>query len=320
MTDVRLSHVVRGMFAVLALTTAATGCAVKANQTADELAAPAQTRENAQVYLDAPLQISSRWWLSRQVAETPESDDPTERAAAEVLQIFFGSDSADAMVSVSTGAARVFAEFMSVMEAVSGRHPMEEVIMQQVPRVAEGRSTPDVLVEGVITEDRSTGAGTANRTTFDQFVMILNSGAQPKLVDFQRDGTWISELVAPGDSVEPVGTDSGTAHVVAILRSALGRYMVAGTIDGAVAGRWSLREARLESNAGGQAASLTFSEVGVAGAGGSTPFLITFDDQGLSRHGARLILPSIGTMSQGDLVFQMPSLGTSRDGEDVSSG
>lgn len=312
MTEARSRQVVRGILAVLVLATAATGCATKANGAADESAESARTTPgNTEVYPDAPREVSSRWWLSRRVAETPESDDPVERAAGEVLQIFFGSDSADAMVSVSIGAARVFAEFMSVMEAVSGRHPLEEVILQQVPRVAEGQSTSEVLFEAEITEDRSTGSGQASRTTFDQFVMRLNSDVRFQLVDFRRDGIWISELVVPGDSVEPVGTDSGAVRIVAIMRSPLGRYMIAGMITGTGVDRWALHDARLESTDGSREARTSFSEVGIAGADGAAPFLMTFDDHGLSEQGARLILPSLGTVSQRALVFQVPPLGDS---------
>lgn len=312
MTKARSRRINRGILTLLALATAviATGCATKANGATAPLTVSTQTiSRDTRVYPDAAREISPRWWLARRVDEAPKSDDPAERAATEVLQTFFGSDSADAMLSVSTGAARVFAEFMSVMEAVSGQHPMEEVILQQVPRVADGQRTSEVLFEAEITEDRSTGSGQANRTTFDQFVMELNSNLQFQLVDFQRNGTWISNLVVPGDSVEPVGTDSGAVRIVAVVRSSLGRYMIAGEITRAGVDRWALRDARLVPNDRSRDIETSFSEVGPPGPEDVAPFLITFDDHGLSEQGVRLILPSLSVASQPTLVFQVPPLG-----------
>jgi hypothetical protein len=310
--------------AALLLITVITGCTTSATGTAsgvtDATHNAARTNGDTPVYPDAPREITPRWWLAPDVAEAPDSGDPEERAAAQVLQSYFGSDSAKAMAPVSIGPARVFAEFMIVMEAISGHHPMEEMISRRVPRIVDRQRLHDLLIDGEITEDRSTGSGRANRTTFDQFVVRAGSDGQLRMVDFRRDGRWISELVATGDDVEFVGTGNGTVRIVAVMRSTLGRYMVAGVIAGIAAERWSLHDVRLESIDGEQKASESFSEVGASDSADSAPFLITFDDGGLADHGARLILPPLDTMSQQDLVFEIPPLGVPRDGGDVSGG
>lgn len=263
-------------------------------------------------YPDAPLEITARWWLAPDVAAALPSDDPQERAAARVLQSFFGSDSAGAMLAVAVGPARVFAEFMIVMEEISGRHPMEEVTSRRVPRVADRRLFPELLIDGEITEDRSTGSGNANRTTYDQFVMRSGADGQLRLVDFRRDGEWISDLEASGADVESAG--NGAVRIVAVVRSPLGRYMVAGMIGGIAVARWSLGDARLESIDGSRQAAESFSEVGVSDPGNPTPFLITFVDGGLGDDGARLILPPLDADSPRDLSFELPPLGVPRDG------
>ncbi len=311
MIDARRGHMSRCATAALLLMTVITGCATRDTAPADG---------DGAAYPDAPREITPRWWLAPDVAEAPDSGDPEERAAAQVLQSFFGGDSAKAMTPVSIGPARVFAEFMIVMEAISGHHPMEEMISRRVPRIVDRQRLHDLLINGEITEDRSTGSGRANRTTFDQFVVRAGSDGQLHLVDFRRDGRWISELVATGDDVESVGTGNGTVRIVAVIRSTLGRYMVVGVIVGIAAGRWSLRDARLESIDGEQEAAVSFSEVGASDSADSAPFLITFDDGGLADHGARLVLPPLDAVSQQDLVFEIPPLGVPRDGDDVSGG
>ena len=320
MTDARRGHVGRWAPFLLFLVTVLAGCTTSVTRVAggvtDTTHTTASTSAVAAGYPDAPHKVTSRWWLAPDVAEAPDSSDPQERAAAQVLQSFFGSDSAEAMAPVSVGPARIFADFMIVMEAISGRHPMEEVVSRQVPRVVDREHFPDLVIDGEITEDRSTGSGTANRTTFDQFIMRSGSDGQLRLVDFRRDGTWISELVAADDNVEPVG--NGTVRIVAVMRSTIGRYMVAGQIDGIAATRWSLRDARLESIDGEQDAGESFSEVGGNDPSGSAPFLITFDDGGLADNGAKLILPPLDGTSEQDLTFEMPPLGVPRDGGDVS--
>ncbi|MEE9533367.1 MAG: hypothetical protein V3W06_03030, partial [Acidimicrobiia bacterium] len=199
----------------------------------------------------------------------------------------------------------------------SGRHPMEEVISRQVPRVVGKAGLADLQIESEIIEDRSTGSGTANRTTFDEFVMRSGPDGQLRLVDFRRDGLWISELVVTGDDVRSVET---AVRIVAIIRSTLGRYMVAGVISGTAAEQWSLTDAHLESVEGEQEVSPSFSEIGASASAGLVPFLITFNDGGLADQGGRLVLPPLDGVSQSDLVFEIPSLGVPRDGDDVSGG
>ena len=308
MTDTRRGRISRWATGVLLLAIAITSCTTR-----DAV----QTNGDRPVYPDAPIEITSRWWLTPDVAQAPDSSDPDEQAAAQVLQSFFGSDSAEAMGQVSVGPAAVFADFMIVMEAISGRHPMEEVISRQVPRVVGKAGLADLQIESEITEDRSTGSGTANRTTFDQFVMRSGPDGQLRLVDFRRDGIWISELVVTGDDVRSVET---AVRIVAVIRSTLGRYMVAGVISGTAAEQWLLSDAHLESIDGELEATPSFSEVGAGVSAGPVPFLITFNDGGLADQGGRLVLPPLDDVSQSDLVFEIPSLGVPRDGDDVSGG
>ncbi|MEE9532882.1 MAG: hypothetical protein V3W06_00555, partial [Acidimicrobiia bacterium] len=169
MTDTRRGRISRWATAALFLAFVVTGCA-----TGDVV----QNDRDPPVYPDAPIEITSRWWLTPDVAQAPDSSDPEEQAAAQVLQSFFGSDSAETMAQVSVGPAAAFADFMIVMEAISGRHPMEEVISRRVPRVVGSAGLADLQIEGEITEDRSTGSGAANRTIFDQFVMRPGSDGQ----------------------------------------------------------------------------------------------------------------------------------------------
>ena len=308
MTDTRRGRISRWATGVLLLAIAITSCTTR-----DAV----QTDRDRPVYPDAPIEITSRWWLTPDVAQAPDSSDPEEQAAAQVLQSFFGSDSAEAMAQVSVGPAAAFADFMIVMEAISGRHPMEEVISRRVPRVVGSAGLADLQIEGEITEDRSTGSGTANRTTFDEFVMRSGPDGQLRLVDFRRDGIWISELVVAGDDVTSVET---AVRIVAVIRSTLGRYMVAGLISGTAAERWSLSDAHLESIDGEQEASPSFSEIGASVPAGPVPFLITFNDGDLADQAGRLVLPPLDGVSQSDLVFEIPSLGVPRDDDDVSGG
>lgn len=308
MTDTRRGRISRWATGVLLLAIAITSWTTR-----DAV----QTDGDRPVYPNAPIEITSRWWLTPDVAQVPDSSDPEEQAAAQVLQSFFGSDSAEAMAPVSIGPARVFADFMIVMEAISGRHPMEEVISRRVPRVVGSAGLADLQIEGEITEDRSTGSGTANRTIFDQFVMRPGSDGQLYLVDFRRDGIWISELVVRGGDVRSVET---AVRIVAVIRSTLGRYMVAGVISETAAEQWSLSDAQLASIDGEQEASPSFSEIGAGVSAGLLPFLITFNDGGLADQGGRLVLPPLDDVSQSDLVFEIPSLGVPRDGGDVSGG
>ena len=308
MTDTRRGRISRWATGVLLLAIAITSWTTR-----DAV----QTDGDRPVYPNAPIEITSRWWLTPDVAQVPDSSDPEEQAAAQVLQSFFGSDSAEAMAPVSIGPARVFADFMIVMEAISGRHPMEEVISRRVPRVVGSAGLADLQIEGEITEDRSTGSGTANRTIFDQFVMRPGSDGQLYLVDFRRDGIWISELVVRGGDVRSVET---AVRIIAVIRSTLGRYMVAGVISETAAEQWSLSDAQLASIDGEQEASPSFSEIGAGVSAGLVPFLITFNDGGLADQGGRLVLPPLDDVSQSDLVFEIPSLGVPRDGGDVSGG
>ncbi|MEE8490512.1 MAG: hypothetical protein V3S60_02625 [Acidimicrobiia bacterium] len=308
MTDTRRGRISRWATGVLLLAIAITSWTTR-----DAV----QTDGDRPVYPNAPIEITSRWWLTPDVAQVPDSSDPEEQAAAQVLQSFFGSDSAEAMAPVSIGPARVFADFMIVMEAISGRHPMEEVISRRVPRVVGSAGLADLQIEGEITEDRSTGSGTANRTIFDQFVMRPGSDGQLYLVDFRRDGIWISELIVRGGDVRSVET---AVRIVAVIRSTLGRYMVAGVISETAAEQWSLSDAQLSSIDGEQEASPSFSEIGAGVSAGLVPFLITFNDGGLADQGGRLVLPPLDDVSQSDLVFEIPSLGVPRDGGDVSGG
>jgi len=303
--------------AALALLLVGGACGTSATGAGDDVvdATPVAfaSGDGAVEYPDAPREISKRWWLIPAVADAPPSSDPQERAAADVLQSFFGSDSAEAMAPVSVGPAGTFADFMIIMQAISGRHPMEEVISRRVPRIVDRKDLPDMLVDAEISEDRSTGSGIANRTTFDQFVMRVGPDGGLRLVEFRRDGVWISELVIAGDAVR--SADTGGVNIVAVLRSRIGRYMVAGTLDGVGAQRWSLDDARLESVDGDQQAVVLFSEIGVTGPDGLAPFLITFDDGGSADRGAQLILPPLGTDSPQGLVFDMPPLGGPRGGD-----
>ena len=308
MTDTRRGRISRWATGVLLLAIAITSWTTR-----DAV----QTDGDRPVYPNAPIEITSRWWLTPDVAQVPDSSDPEEQAAAQVLQSFFGSDSAEAMAPVSIGPARVFADFMIVMEAISGRHPMEEVISRRVPRVVGSAGLADLQIEGEITEDRSTGSGTAIRTIFDQFVMRPGSDGQLHLVDFRRDGIWISELVVRGGDVRSVET---AVRIVAVIRSTLGRYMVAGVISETAAEQWSLSDAQLASIDGEQEASPSFSEIGAGVSAGLVPFLITFNDGGLADQGGRLVLPPLDDVSQSDLVFEIPRLGVPRDGGDVSGG
>ncbi len=281
MTDTRRGRISRWATGVLLLAIAITSWTTR-----DAV----QTDGDRPVYPNAPIEITSRWWLTPDVAQVPDSSDPEEQAAAQVLQSFFGSDSAEAMAPVSIGPARVFADFMIVMEAISGRHPMEEVISRRVPRVVGSAGLADLQIEGEITEDRSTGSGTAIRTIFDQFVMRPGSDGQLHLVDFRRDGIWISELVVRGGDVRSVET---AVRIVAVIRSTLGRYMVAGVISETAAEQWSLSDAQLASIDGEQEASPSFSEIGAGVSAGLVPFLITFNDGGLADQGGRLVLPPL---------------------------
>jgi len=308
-TDTRRGLISRWSTGVLVLAIAISGCSTSNGVDG------ATTR-----YPDAPIEISKRWWLTPDVARAPDSGDPVERAAALVLQTFFGSDSAEEMAPVSVGPAAVFADFMIVMEEISGRHPMEEVISRKVPRVVGAAGLADLQIEGEITADRSTGAGTANRTTFDDFVMRPGPNGQLRLVDFRRDGTWISELLTTGEDVEALESESGAVGVVAVMRSEIGRYMVAGEISGAAAEVWWVGDAYLESIDGVERASQTLSDLGSSRADGSAPFLITFNDGGIADRGTRLVFPPPDAIVERDLVFEIPSLGMVRDGGEVSGG
>lgn len=305
---------------VLTLAVIATGCATAATGTLgalrDTTPATSVQTDGAAPYPDAPREVTARWWLAPGVDDASTSGDPQVRAATVVLRSFFGSDSTEAMVPVSVGPARVFADFMNIMESISGRHPMEEVILRRGVEVVSGSGSRDLMVDAAITEDRSTGSGSANRTTYDQFVMRIGSDGQARLVDFRRDGVWISQLVATGDDVK--SSDDGGVRIVAAMRSTLGRYMVAGVIDDGTAQRWSLREARLVSSDGQYEAAESFSEVGGSDPGESVPFLITFDDGGIAEHGSWLMVPLFDGATRQDVALEMPPLGVSRDAEDAA--
>ena len=265
-------------------------------------------------YPDAPIKITSRWWLAPGVAQAPDGDDPEALAAAQVLQTFLGSDSAETMGDVSIGPAKVFADFMIVMELISGSHPMEEVVSRRVPNVASRDSFGDLQIDAEITADRSTGSGSANRTTFEEFVMRSGPDGELQLVDFRRDGTWISELVAEGDKVRPVENENGAFRIIAVMRSEIGRYMVAGVITEAAVEQWALSDAYLESIVGDQLITQSLSDIGPRASEGLLPFLITFDAGASADQGARLVLPPLETVSQNDLVLEIPGLGVSRAG------
>jgi len=317
--DSRWAPVGRLGFMILAFALVVTGCATAATGTVGALTDTTQAMsvpiEAATPYPDAPREVSARWWLAPGVDDASTSGDPQERAAAAVLQSFFGSDSTAAMALVSSGPARVFADFMSIMELISGRHPMEEMVLQRGVQAARWEGSLDATIGGEITEDRSTGSGSANRTTYDQFVMRIGVDGQPRLVDFRRDGVWISQLVAAGNDVK--SPDAGVVRIVAIMRSTLGRYMVAGVIDQVPVQRWSLRDARLVASDGQHEAEESFAEVGRADPGEPVPFLITFDDGGMAEHGAWLTLPLLDGGVRRDLTLEMPPLGVPRDAGDV---
>ena len=305
--------------AVLVLALVVSGCSTPATGTVgvltDTTQATSVPRDISAPYPDAPSEVTARWWLAPGVDDASISSDPLERAAAEVLQSFFGSDSTAAMAPVSSGPARLFADFMGIMESISGRHPMEEMVLREGVAITGGEGSREITIDGEITEDRSTGSGSANRTTYDQFVMRIGADGQPRLVDFRRDGVWISQLVAAGDDVK--SPDGGVVRVVATVRSTLGRYMVAGVIDQVAVQRWSLRDARLVSIDGQSEADESFSEVGGADPGDPVPFLITFDDGGMAEHGAWLTMPLLDGGALRGLTLEMPPLGVPRDAREV---